>query len=308
MIYQLTVIAKSEIRSKLALLFGNDCTLISKKPGFYRTLRWDAMFNIKTRFLPQLKTIRSHIKMRDLSDLDNSPEIEEEEDSSVLLSIGDLMSGLLMLFALLFITVQIQLSEKVKLLDQKILQVEKLRQELQQYQKAFEALPEIIVNTLEGKIGGKDIFTVDPITGDVSIRDRILFDNNSSVLKPEGKKFLQAFIPLYSQVIFANKELEDQIARVVVEGHTSSAGSEQRNLELSLRRALAVSNYMFSKEVNFPQKAKLQQKVLVSGRGELDGDRTRDVAVDRKVVFRFQFRRENLNANVDLNRPLPSKN
>ncbi|MCU0544217.1 MAG: OmpA family protein [Oscillatoriaceae cyanobacterium Prado104] len=246
--------------------------------------------------------------MRDLSDLDNSPEIEEEEDSSVLLSIGDLMSGLLMLFALLFITVQIQLSEKVKLLDQKILQVEKLRQELQQYQKAFEALPEIIVNTLEGKIGGKDIFTVDPITGDVSIRDRILFDNNSSVLKPEGKKFLQAFIPLYSQVIFANKELEDQIARVVVEGHTSSAGSEQRNLELSLRRALAVSNYMFSKEVNFPQKAKLQQKVLVSGRGELDGDRTRDVAVDRKVVFRFQFRRENLNANVDLNRPLPSKN
>lgn len=246
--------------------------------------------------------------MRNLSDLDNSPEIDEEEDSSVLLSIGDLMSGLLMLFALLFITVQIQLSEKVKLLDEKILQVEKLRQELQQYQKAFEALPQIIVNTLEGKIGGKDIFTVDPVTGDVSIRDRILFDNNSSVLKPEGKKFLQAFIPLYSQVIFANKELENQIARVVVEGHTSSVGSEQRNLELSLRRALAVSNYMFSNEVNFPKKAQLQQKVLVSGRGELDADRTRDAAGDRKVVFRFQFRRENLNVNVDLNRPLPSKN
>ncbi|NJK75370.1 MAG: OmpA family protein [Oscillatoriales cyanobacterium RU_3_3] len=246
--------------------------------------------------------------MRNLSDLDNSPEIEAEEDSSVLLSIGDLMSGLLMLFALLFITVQIQLSAKVKLLDEKILQVEKLRQELQQYQKAFEALPQIIVNTLEGKIGGKDIFTVDPITGDVSIRDRILFDNNSSVLKPEGKKFLQAFIPLYSQVIFANKELENQIARVVVEGHTSSAGSEQRNLELSLRRALAVSNYMFSNEVNFPKKAQLQQKVLVSGRGELEADRTRDAAGDRKVVFRFQFRRENLNVNVDLNRPLPSNN
>lgn len=246
--------------------------------------------------------------MRDLSDLDNSPEIEEEEDSSVLLSIGDLMSGLLMLFALLFITVQIQLTEKVKLLDEKILQVEKLRQELQQYQKAFEALPEIIVNTLEGKVGGKDIFTVDPVTGDVSIRDRILFDDNSSVLKPEGKKFLQAFIPLYSQVIFANKELENQIARIVVEGHTSSAGSEQRNLELSLRRALAVSNYIFSSDVNFPKKAQLQQKVLVSGRGELDADRTRNAAGDRKVVFRFQFRRENLNVDVDLNRPLPSKN
>ncbi|MGL5063550.1 MAG: OmpA family protein, partial [Microcoleus sp.] len=117
-----------------------------------------------------------------------------------------------------------------------------------------------------------------------------------------------AFIPLYSKVIFANKELENQISRVVVEGHTSSAGSEQRNIELSLRRALAVSNYMFSNEVNFPQKAALQQKVLVSGRGELDANRTRDIAGDRKVVFRFQFRRENLNVNVDLNRPLPSNN
>ncbi|TAF55968.1 MAG: OmpA family protein [Oscillatoriales cyanobacterium] len=210
--------------------------------------------------------------MRNLSDLDNAPEIEEEEDSSVLLSIGDLMSGLLMLFALLFITVQIQLSEKAKRLDEKILD--------------------------------KDIFTVDPGTGDVSIRDRILFDNNSSVLKPEGKKFLQAFIPIYSQVLFANKQFEKQISRVVIEGHTSSAGSDPKNLELSLRRALAVSNYMFSDEVNFPKKAELQQKVLVSGRGELDANPTQNAAGDRKVVFRFQFRRENL--NVDLNRQLPS--
>ena len=242
--------------------------------------------------------------MKDLSDLDNAPEMEEEEDSSVLLSIGDLMSGLLMLFALLFITVQIQLSEKVKLLDEKIIQVDKLRQELQQYQNAFQGLPQIIVNALEGKIGDKDVFTVDSGTGDVSIRDRILFDDNSSVLKPEGKKFLQAFIPLYSQVLFANKQFEKQIARVVVEGHTSSTGSEQKNMELSLRRALAVANYIFSDEVDFPKKADLQQKILVSGRGEVDANPIKNEAVDRKVVFRFQFRRENL--NVDFNRQLPS--
>ena len=242
--------------------------------------------------------------MRNLSDLDNAPETEDEEDSSVLLSIGDLMSGLLMLFALLFITVQVKLSEKVKLLDEKIIQVDRLRQELQQYQSAFEGLPQIIVNALEGKVGDKDIFSVDPGTGDVSIRDRILFDNNSSVLKPEGKKFLQAFIPIYSQVLFANKQFEKQIARVVIEGHTSSNGSDPKNLELSLRRALAVSNYMFSNEVNFPKKLELQQKVLVSGRGELDADPNQSAAGDRKVVFRFQFRRENL--NVDINRQLPS--
>lgn len=115
---------------------------------------------------------------------------------------------------------------------------------------------------------------------------------------------MQAFIPLYSQMLFANQQFEKQIARVVIEGHTSSVGSEQKNMELSLRRDLAVSNYMFSDEVNFPKKAELQQKVLVSGRGELDANQTKNEAADRKFVFRFQFRRENL--NVDLNRQLRS--
>ncbi|HAX75299.1 MAG TPA: chemotaxis protein MotB [Cyanobacteria bacterium UBA11372] len=232
--------------------------------------------------------------MRDLSNLEPETEIEEAEESSVLLSIGDLMSGLLMFFALLFITVQIQLNEKVAELNEKLARIEKLERELVTYRKAFEALPQIIVKTLEGKLGGKDIFTVDPETGDVSVRDRILFDENSAALKPEGKKFLQSFIPLYSRVIFSDKKFEDQIAKVAIEGHTSSKGTEEENLNLSLRRAESVINYILSNEVNFPTKSKFKAKILAAGRGEIDAKQNRDEPSDRKVVFRFQFRRETL--------------
>lgn len=228
-------------------------------------------------------------------DLETKEDLEDNQDSSVWLSIGDLMSGLLLFFALLFITVQLQLNDYVKKLDEKMAEVEKLSEELKQYQQAFKALPQMIINALEGKVGTKDTFNVDPATGDVSIRDRILFDDNSSVLKTEGKEFLKAFIPVYSEVVFSNSQFSEQISRIIIEGHTSSAGTRTRNIELSLERALAVSNYILSEQVNFSQQPQFQDKLLVSGRGEIDADQTQDNPGDRKVTFRFQFRRESLN-------------
>ena len=62
---------------------------------------------------------------------------QEEEENSVMLSIGDLMSGLLMVFALLFIIVFVQYQvalEKSKELEKKI----------QKYDEAFKNLPEIV--------------------------------------------------------------------------------------------------------------------------------------------------------------------
>lgn len=231
--------------------------------------------------------------MSDLSDFETESTKPEDENSSVLLSIGDLMSGLLMFFALLFILVQIQLQQQVKKLEEKMARIAELERQLEDYRKAFEALPQTIAATLEAKLGAKDIFTVDPVTGDVSIRDRILFDKDSAQLKPAGKKFLRSFIPIYSQVVFSSPQFSDRIARIALEGHTSSAGTEGNNLSLSLERALSVSNYIFSNEVNFPTKAQLKQKILVSGRGETDAKQTADDPRDRKVVFRFQLRREN---------------
>jgi len=205
--------------------------------------------------------------MSDFSDFEMEGEISDDQDSGVWLSIGDLMSGLLMFFALLFITVMVQ---------------------LKQYQEAFDKLPLVILNTLRQEIPGGDKLEVDSRTGDVSIPDAILFDEGSAELKPAGRQFLLRFIPVYSKVIFSNDEFDRMITRVIIEGHTSSYGNERKNMELSLQRALSVSDYISS--LKFPTQSQFKYKVLAAGRGKLDANQKIDSPADRKVVFRFQLR------------------
>lgn len=63
-------------------------------------------------------------------------ELIEEQDSGVWLSAGDLMSGLLMFFALLFIAVSAQLVR---------------------YEEIIKTLPERIINAIEEKIGDQPL-------------------------------------------------------------------------------------------------------------------------------------------------------
>jgi outer membrane protein OmpA-like peptidoglycan-associated protein len=205
--------------------------------------------------------------MSDFSDFEMEGDVLEELDSGVWLSIGDLMSGLLMFFALLFITVMVQLKN---------------------YQEAFDKLPLVILNTLRQEVPGGDKLEVDPKTGDVSIPDAILFDEDSAELKPAGKQFLLSFIPVYSKIIFSNDEFDRMITRVIIEGHTSSSGTELENMNLSLQRALSVSDYISS--LNFSTQSQFKYKILAAGRGELDANQKNNDPADRKVVFRFQLR------------------
>ena len=213
---------------------------------------------------------------------------QEEEENSVMLSIGDLMSGLLMVFALLFIIVFVQYQvalEKSKELERKI----------QKYEEAFKNLPELVRSRLEDAIG-KGSFAVDPKTGDLQIGDRILFDEDSATLNANGKIFLKQFIPAYSKIIFTlPPELESQVTRISVEGSTSSSGSDRENMDLSLLRASAVYQYIFN-DASFPSfetKDRLREKMLVAGRGELDANKATVDPKDRRVTFRFQVRRPN---------------
>jgi outer membrane protein OmpA-like peptidoglycan-associated protein len=192
---------------------------------------------------------------------------DDEQDSSVFLSIGDLMSGLLMFFALLFVTALVQLMDR----------------------------PErrVFIGTLQDQLKGNNIdVTVNQETGDISVRESILFDQGSAELKPAGKAFLKEFIPVYSRVIFSKPEFQDEITRVVIEGHTSSAGSYDTNLKLSLLRSLSVSEYIFSDGLKFSSKKQLSQKIIAAGRGEIEADQIKDNSKDRKVAFRFQFKGE----------------
>jgi outer membrane protein OmpA-like peptidoglycan-associated protein len=218
--------------------------------------------------------------MIDYDVVEPESEGDDEQTASIYLSISDLMSSLFFLFLLLFVTSLIQLKESQ----------EKLGKQKQSF-----------INTLTKELQAADIKAeVNAANGDVTIKDGILFDKNSSILKPEGKTFLNKFIPKYSEIIFDsnNKEIAQQITRVVIEGHTSSEGDEDKNLELSLLRSLSVSKYILSKDIRFSTKRLLKTKILAAGRGAIEANSKIDEK-DRKVMFRFQFKGEQLDLAIN---------
>ncbi len=213
-----------------------------------------------------------------------SDSMEEGEDSGILLSIADLMSGVFLFFVLLYVTVSLQLQLRVQQLEDVVAERDQLQEQIEQQRRIF-------IGTLKDQLQGNNInVEVNEETGDISVRDNILFDFGSATLKSEGQEFLSRFVPIYSQVIFSDDAIADQVVRVVIEGHTSSTGTYQSNMELSLLRALSVTNYIFSEATQFPTKERLSQKILTSGRGEIESDQNFDNPADRRVVFRFQFK------------------
>ncbi len=193
----------------------------------------------------------------------------EGEDSGVWLSVGDLMSGLLMFFALLFIATSAQLVR---------------------YEEIIKTLPERIIASFQEKTGVYDKLKKDEKTGDLILPTEILFAEGSHQLKPEGKQFLDEFIPAFSEVIFNDKLIANKITSIVIEGHTSSKGTEKDNMELSFKRALAVGEYINS--IDFSHRQSFRQKIVVAARGETEADQKFDNPKDRKVKIKFQFTRD----------------
>jgi outer membrane protein OmpA-like peptidoglycan-associated protein len=192
----------------------------------------------------------------------------EIDETGAWLSIGDLMSGLLMIFALLLVVTILQLKEGE---DQRIVIIQALTETLE-------------ANKLNVE--------VDKRTGDISILDSVLFDNDSAAMKPEGINFLKQFMPLYTKVLLSSESMVEQISYIVVEGHTSSAGSSAYNMNLSIQRANEVFNTIQS--LKYPNRSRLMDKLLVAGRGEAEANSARNDSRDRKVVFRIQFSNEQL--------------
>jgi outer membrane protein OmpA-like peptidoglycan-associated protein len=88
----------------------------------------------------------------------------------------------------------------------------------------------------------------------LTMSSEVSFDFNSATIKSSF------YSPLNKIAEIMNRYPRTQI---VVAGHTDSVGSEQYNLELSLRRANAVADYLISRGV-------LQSRLGTEGRGELE--------------------------------------
>lgn len=111
-------------------------------------------------------------------------------------------------------------------------------------------------------------------TGVVKISDLELFDVNSYELSDKGKDYLSKFSPAYLDSIFSNEYLKENVEKIIIEGHTDSqtfAGDysedEQymKNMDLSLKRAYEVANYMTNTPYNKTSGNKLRKMLIVEG-------------------------------------------
>ncbi|MEI3270986.1 MAG: OmpA family protein [Candidatus Gastranaerophilaceae bacterium] len=142
---------------------------------------------------------------------------------------------------------------------------------------------------------------IDKMTGDLKISDGELFELNSYVLTPEGKKLLDKLAPIYINTIFADKELAGQIDNIVIQGHTDSqmfAGVNSkdqqfmRNMDLSLKRANAVAEYLFNTGYDKKYADAFRKKLVVEGKsfnepvlvnGKEDYNKSRRVELKLKI-------------------------
>jgi len=142
--------------------------------------------------------------------------------------------------------------------------------------------------------------TVDPATGAITLDSSILFTRSEHALSAAGKRMIDEFLPVYLDVLLSD-EYRENIAEIIIEGHTDSVGSYMANLELSQNRALAVARYVLSDEygrISAQNKNYLRSIVTANGRSwsnliyDENGQENADAS--RRVEFKFRLQDEQM--------------
>ena len=179
---------------------------------------------------------------------------EEDTGNIFWITMTDLMTGLVLVFIVMFFYVYVQNH------------FHQVAQNMAQ-ENANKVLQETLKNeNIEA--------TVDEISGVVKISDLELFDLNSYTLSPKGKAYLNKFAPAYFDSLFSNEYMDKNIEKIVIQGHTDSqtfagkySADEQymKNMELSLKRAFEVANYMTNTSYNKINGDRLRKMIIVEG-------------------------------------------
>lgn len=135
---------------------------------------------------------------------------------------------------------------------------------------------------------------VDGNTGDIVLDSTLMFEVNSSDLSPEGYAQLNRLIPVYLGVLMRD-EYKDYVAEIIVEGHTDSTGSYERNLELSQERAMHVAMHCLNMNtLTAQQKEQLKDIIVAQGRSNsnpiYDAYGVEDQQRSRRVEIKFRLK------------------
>lgn len=203
------------------------------------------------------------------------------EENIFWVTMADLLLGLAIIFITLFVLAMTGFSQ----------------QNIQQQKVQMEVSEKISTELKKAEIYAD----IDKMTGDLKISDVELFELNSYVLSPNGKKLLDKLAPIYINSIFADKELAEQIQYIIIQGHTDShtfAGIDSkdeqflRNMDLSLKRANAVAQYILTTSYDKQYSDKFRKIIVVEGKsfnepvlvnGVEDYDKSRRVELKLKV-------------------------
>ena len=183
------------------------------------------------------------------------PRVEESEENIFWVTMTDLMMGLMMVFIVLFIQTVLSASSDAIATNQA---QQEVVQELQEVMRANNI--DVIVES----------------DGSVKISDLELFKVNSAELSSKGKEYLNKFIPMYFNLIYSNEVLSNNIENIIIQGHTDSqtfknakTKNEQclLNMDLSMRRAYAVSQYALNTRFDQKYAEIIRKKLVIEGRG-----------------------------------------
>ncbi|MBO4884827.1 MAG: OmpA family protein [Clostridia bacterium] len=134
---------------------------------------------------------------------------------------------------------------------------------------------------------------VDELSGMVRIDAALLYDTNEYQVTSQGKATLSEVFRIYCAVL-AQEEYRDEIAHVIIAGHTDNAGTYEYNVGLSQRRAEAAKEFCLSPECGVEDLDWLAPRLEAQGysydRLIFNADGTVNMDASRRVEIGFTLK------------------
>ncbi|MFY0544960.1 OmpA family protein [Brevibacillus sp. H7] len=223
----------------------------------------------------------------------------EEEKESFWVSYTDLMSALLIVFALVLMIALFNMQKTFEETQAVIKQKEEAIDEKNKMIEEVVGVKTRIIKELVKVFQDSDLdMQVDPQTGAIRFSGGVFFATNSSEISPTGKQYLEKFIPKYIGILLSD-QFRNEISQIIVEGHTDTQGGYLFNLKLSQNRALAVVEQIYSPSFpNFRYRNELNKVITANGRSfsmpMYKSDGTIDADKSRRVEFKFRLKDDQL--------------
>lgn len=209
------------------------------------------------------------------------PKSNDNEENIFWVTMTDLMTGLVLVFIVLFFWAYMSSN------------YDKIQGQIA-HQNASKELVEAL--------NEQNIKATVETNGVVKIEDLELFEINNYKLSPKGKEYLSKFSPIYFNTIFSNSYINENIDKIIIQGHTDSQTFKgqfsedqqyMKNMQLSLNRAFEVANFMSNTPYDKKNGDRLRKMILVEGASfsnpvVIDGKE--DYAKSRRVELKISLK------------------